>query len=213
MLLDCRVTHVMCADTSSSNDAYAAATAGFVSPDVFQLHLALPFDAMPSYTASEIAAAVAILDDAVDAGTNLAPHFAHWSNLQRRTVAMAMGGAEAAWADAKAKAAGGAPVRAPPSSPRRIAVRKVAESFPSIQNYFDSAVTYQERFRGEPSGGFPQGDDVPSRSAGAASSHPGPGGIQTWLRRPPTPSCWPGSCSAKKFVVPRTSRRPAVRSQ
>ena len=54
----CRVTHVMCAGTSLSNDAYAAATAGFASPDVFQIFLALPFGAMSSYTASEIAAAM-----------------------------------------------------------------------------------------------------------------------------------------------------------
>ena len=33
----CRVTHVMCAGTGSSNDAYAAATAGFASPNVCQL--------------------------------------------------------------------------------------------------------------------------------------------------------------------------------
>ena len=84
MLLDCRVTHVMCADTSSSNDAYAAATAGFVSPDVFQLHLALPFDAMPSYTASEIAAAVAILDDAVDAGISVGRWRWPWEVRKRR---------------------------------------------------------------------------------------------------------------------------------
>ena len=32
----CGVAHVMCAGTSSSNDTYAAATAGFASPDAFR---------------------------------------------------------------------------------------------------------------------------------------------------------------------------------
>ena len=63
---------------------------------------------MSSYTASEIAAAVAVLEDAID---DVAIHFGYWTRLQRRTLAMAMGSAEASWA----KSQGGrrAPVRAP----------------------------------------------------------------------------------------------------
>ena len=43
--------------------------------------------------------AVAVLEDAVDAGVDLALHFGHWTRLQRRTLALAMGSAGAAWAD------------------------------------------------------------------------------------------------------------------
>ena len=48
---------------------------------------------MSSYTASESAVAVFILEDAVDAGVDLALRFGHWSRLQRRMLAMAVGGA------------------------------------------------------------------------------------------------------------------------
>ncbi|OLQ04977.1 hypothetical protein AK812_SmicGene11873 [Symbiodinium microadriaticum] len=50
--------------TSPSNDAYAAATAGFAPADLFFFQSFL-------YTASEIAAAISIWEDAVDAGVDL----------------------------------------------------------------------------------------------------------------------------------------------
>ena len=60
----CCATHVTCGGTSPSNDAYAAATAGFAPADLFFFQSFL-------YTASEIAAAISIWEDAVDAGVDL----------------------------------------------------------------------------------------------------------------------------------------------
>ena len=76
-----------------SNDACAAAALRrpTISSSSYRRHVVV-------YTASQIAAAVAVLEeDAVDAGIDLAIHLpGHWTRLrrlQRRTLARAMGSA------------------------------------------------------------------------------------------------------------------------
>ena len=76
----------MCAGTSPSNDAHAAATAGFVSPDVVQSQTSTPVGAMSAVNASQIVAAVAVLEDVLNNGVDVAIRVGRWTRLQRRAL-------------------------------------------------------------------------------------------------------------------------------
>ena len=99
----CCATHVMCAGASSSNDAYAAATAGVASPDVFQL-LSTPISTPCRRTPRRRSTLPFTLR------SGCAPSVGRWRWLWEVQ--------KAAWADAKAKAAGGRPSEPPSSSSR-----------------------------------------------------------------------------------------------
>ncbi|CAE7511741.1 unnamed protein product, partial [Symbiodinium sp. KB8] len=78
--------------------------------------VAISFSAA-SYSAAEIQAAVSVLQGALDAGADLAIYFGGWSPLQRRALAMSLGSAEAAVAEAKASAKTSPPVKKAPAAP------------------------------------------------------------------------------------------------
>ena len=78
----------------------------------------------PSETA-EIMAALAVLENAVDSDVELPAFFQHWSRLQRRKLAEALGEADAMWAAARGRAAPGS-VTGPPRA-------KVAAPIPPPQ--------------------------------------------------------------------------------
>ena len=85
-----------------------------VDPD-FQLSFSLCV-AM-AYSAAEIQAAVAVIQGALDSGADLALYFGGWSPLQRRALAMSLGSADAAVAEAKASAKTTPPVKKAPAAP------------------------------------------------------------------------------------------------
>ncbi|CAE7777117.1 unnamed protein product [Symbiodinium necroappetens] len=76
---------------------------------------------MAAPSSSEIAAAVRVLQDALDGGVDLALHFGAWTRLQRRALAMALGASEATYADAKAAAATPPVKKAPARPPAEVA--------------------------------------------------------------------------------------------
>ena len=83
-----------------STQTAVASAASRRRPD-FQLFASLVPGAMASTPSStEITAAVSTLQAALDSGVDLAIHFGGWTRLQRRTLAMALGASEAAYADA-----------------------------------------------------------------------------------------------------------------
>ena len=92
----------------------------------------------PSETA-EMMAALAVLENAVDSDVELPAFFQHWSRLQRRKLAEALGEADAMWAAARGRAAPAvslvhrrpAKVAAPIPPPQQPAAS--SSSAPSIQ--------------------------------------------------------------------------------
>ena len=79
----------MCAGTCASNGAYAAAAAGFASPDDFRTFLDLFVGAMAS-SRVELAVALEVVRSAVADGDDLAPLFRAWSGLERQAITKAI---------------------------------------------------------------------------------------------------------------------------
>ena len=116
----CGETHVcVCKDMFGDRRVRRSISRLHVDPD-FQLFLAsrvaMSFSAA-AYSAAEIQAAVSVLQGALDAGADLAIYFGGWSPLQRRALAMSLGSAEAAVAEAKASAKTSPPVKKAPAAP------------------------------------------------------------------------------------------------
>ena len=86
---------------------------------------------MAAPSSAEIAAAIRVLQDALDGGVDLALHFGGWTRLQRRVLAAALGASEAAYADAKAAAAAPTVKKAPARPPVDAAPAKAASPAPS----------------------------------------------------------------------------------
>ncbi|CAE7824720.1 ald, partial [Symbiodinium sp. CCMP2456] len=85
----CCVTHGVCAATCPPIDAYAAAAAGFASPDDCRT-FPDPFVGAMASSRIDLAAALEVVRSAVADGDDLAPLFCVWSGLERQAITKAV---------------------------------------------------------------------------------------------------------------------------